>query len=68
MSNEDIIIKLKKEQKDLGENLKKLNDFLEKGDVFKVVNNRFHVTLLFEQRDAMNKYHQILSSRILLLD
>lgn len=68
MEKDVILLKLKQEQKDLGENLKKLNDFLEKGDVFKVVNNRFHVTLLFEQRDVMNKYHQILSSRILLLD
>lgn len=63
MENKELIKKLKKEQKDLNENLWKLFFFIDGQEDNQTISNH-HLNLLKAQRDAMFKYSDILGMRI----
>lgn len=54
---------LKKELEDLNFKIEKLNNFIEKNDIFKTIDLE-EQELLKEQRGIMNKYANILRKRI----
>lgn len=55
--------RLKKELEDLNFKIEKLNNFIEKNDIFKTMDLE-EQKLLEEQRGIMNKYANILRKRI----
>lgn len=55
--------RLKKELEDLNFKIEKLNNFIEKNDIFKAMDLE-EQKLLKEQRGIMNKYANILRKRI----
>lgn len=63
MKNEDLIKKLKKEQKDLGEKLHKLDLFITNPDNSQTISN-LQLNLLSVQYSAMSTYSTVLGMRI----
>ena len=55
--------RLRKELEDLNFKIKKLNNFIEKNDIFKTIDSE-EQELLKEQREIMTKYANILRKRI----
>ena len=55
--------RLRKELEDLNFKIEKLNNFIEKNDIFKTIDLE-EQELLKEQRETMNKYANILRKRI----
>ncbi|QUB95655.1 hypothetical protein J5A73_01895 [Leptotrichia sp. oral taxon 218] len=55
--------RLRKELEDLNFKIEKLNNFIEKNDIFKTIDLE-EQELLKEQREIMNKYANILRKRI----
>ena len=55
--------RLRKELEDLNFKIEKLNNFIEKNDIFKTIDSE-EQELLKEQRGIMNKYANILRKRI----
>ena len=55
--------RLRKELEDLNFKIEKLNNFIEKNDIFKTIDLE-EQELLKEQRRIMNKYENILRKRI----
>ena len=60
---DDYKSRLRKELEDLNFKIKKLNNFIEKNDIFKTIDLE-EQELLKEQREIMNKYANILRKRI----
>lgn len=63
MKNEELIAKLEKEQKDLGEKLHKLDLFITKQDKSQTISN-LQLNLLSVQYSAMSTYSTVLGMRI----
>jgi len=60
---DDYKSRLRKELEDLNFKIEKLNNFIEKNDIFKIIDLE-EQELLKEQRGIMNKYANILRKRI----
>lgn len=60
---DDYKSRLRKELEDLNFKIEKLNNFIEKNDIFKTIDLE-EQELLKEQRGIMNKYANILRKRI----
>ena len=60
---DDYKSRLRKELEDLNFKIKKLNNFIEKNDIFKTIDLE-EQELLKEQREIMSKYANILRKRI----
>ena len=60
---DDYKSRLRKELKDLNFKIEKLNNFIEKNDIFKTIDLE-EQELLKEQREIMTKYANILRKRI----
>ena len=60
---DDYKSRLRKELNDLNFKIEKLNNFIEKNDIFKTIDLK-EQELLKEQRGIMNKYANILRKRI----
>lgn len=60
---DDYKSRLRKELEDLNFKIEKLNNFIEKNDIFKTIDLK-EQELLKEQREIMNKYANILRKRI----
>ena len=60
---DDYKSRLRKELEDLNFKIEKLNNFIEKNDIFKTIDLE-EQELLKEQREIMNKYANILRKRI----
>ena len=60
---DDYKSRLRKELEDLNFKIEKLNNFIEKNDIFKTIDLE-EQKLLKEQREIMNKYANILRKRI----
>ena len=60
---DDYKLRLRKELNDLNFKIEKLNNFIEKNDIFKTMDLE-EQKLLKEQRGIMNKYANILRKRI----
>ena len=60
---DDYKSRLRKELKDLNFKIEKLNNFIEKNDIFKTIDLE-EQEFLKEQREIMNKYANILRKRI----
>ena len=59
----DYKLRLQKELEDLDLKIEKLNNFIEKNDIFKTIDLK-EQELLKEQREIMTKYANILRKRI----
>ena len=59
----DYKLRLQKELEDLDFKIEKLNNFIEKNDIFKTIDLK-EQELLKEQREIMTKYANILRKRI----
>ena len=60
---DDYKSRLRKELEDLNFKIEKLNNFIEKNDIFKTIDSE-EQELLKEQREIMTKYANILRKRI----
>ena len=60
---DDYKSRLRKELKDLNFKIEKLNNFIEKNDIFKTIDSE-EQEFLKEQREIMSKYANILRKRI----
>ena len=63
MKMDDYKSRLRKELNDLNFKIEKLNNFIEKNDIFKTIDLK-EQELLKEQREIMTKYANILRKRI----
>ena len=63
MKMDDYKSRLRKELEDLNFKIEKLNNFIEKNDIFKTIDLE-EQELLKEQREIMTKYANILRKRI----